>query len=88
MTQPNLRRLKQSTEEILSTLTPKDCPEDPVNWSDLHCTEAKSVVNDDGDEYLEVCIEEASPNSDNLRSLICQRLKDVGWDTVAVVLEW
>lgn len=85
---PNLQRLRTATEEILRSLGPEDCPNDPINWGDLHCTEAKLIVNDDGDECLEVLIEEASPSCSEIRKIVCERLALEEWKNVAVGTEW
>lgn len=61
---------------------------DAVNWADLSCVEAGFCVNDGGDEYYYVKIEEADPAAYHLREFISNWLKERGYDDVVVRTEW
>lgn len=84
----NLQRLRAASEDILRSLKPEDCPDDPINWSDLHCVEARLILSDSGREYTEVLISEASPSCGRLREIVRERLGIEEWKDVSVVTEW
>lgn len=84
----NLQRLRAATEEILRSLKTEECPDDPINWGDLHCVEARLIVSDSGREYLQVMISEASPSCNRLREIVRGRLGIEEWKDVSVVTEW
>ena len=88
MTQHSLKSLRSATEGILAALKPEDFPNEAINWADLHCTEAKFIANDDGVEYMEVSIEEASPECGELHKTVRLRLEEAGWKGVIAVTEW
>lgn len=85
----NLRRLEEDTETIISTLSPTDI-DGAINWGDLHCVEALLIMNKDGLEYYQVCIEEASPDNHDLHNAVYEQLvTKYGWlSTTEVVTEW
>lgn len=58
-----------------------------VNWADLHCVSAEYRLDNQGDEYFSVLIEEASPDADELIVFLTQVLKDNGY-TVEVETAW
>lgn len=86
--QSDLKRLRAATEEILLLLKPGDYPNEAINWADLHCVEARQIINDEGGEYLEVGIQEASPDCGKMPQAVRERLALQGWKDVSVVTEW
>jgi hypothetical protein len=85
----NLKRLKAETDRILKELDPKDFPGDCVNWGSLRCFSVEYAIDDDGDEWHTVFIEEAGPEGcEVFRGEVVRRLEGLGWSYTRVVTEW
>jgi len=85
-----LRKLREATNdaiEVVKERYPNGCL-GPVNWADLHCTEASSVATDEANQYLQVTIEEASPDAEIFKTAVGKELSDRGWTGVVVLTEW
>ena len=60
-----------------------------VNWADLQCVEAQSVVNQDGRTWCRVVIEEAGPEGcSGFRQFIRDELGAAGFPDVEVETAW
>ena len=91
MSTEQLKELRALTDQAIETARKtwkNNLLGDAVNWSGLHCAEACWIVNDDGEEYAQVRIEEASPNASRFQCAIRTELESVGWSDVSVVTEW
>ena len=88
MTIDELKKLRAATEDVIDTIIISDPPNWPVNWADLSCRQASWVVTDDGAEYAEVLIEEASPEAVEFRETVRCELARRGYPGVQVVTEW
>ena len=88
MTIDELKKLRAATEDVIDTIIISDPPNWPVNWADLSCRQAFWVVTDDGEEYAEVLIEEASPEAVEFCKTVCYELARRGYPGVLVVTEW
>jgi hypothetical protein len=82
-----LKRLCQATNEAIEKLQQAKIP-GAINWADLSCVEASSVTTDEGETYLQVTIEEASPAETGLQAAVAKDLEERGWPGVLVVTEW
>jgi hypothetical protein len=90
-THEHLIKLKEVTNEILEDLKENRALyriNDAVNWDDLSCTEATYVMNDAGDEYFNVIIEEADPNSYALCEFVRQELVERDYHLTYPICQW
>jgi hypothetical protein len=87
MTIDELKKLRATTDDVIGTIS-RDPPNWPVNWADLSCRQASWVVTDDGAEYAEVLIEEASPEAVEFRETIRYELARRGYPRVQVITGW
>lgn len=84
-----LKGLENEVETILQELQKdKQNIDGSINWADLHCVEAKWVIDQDGEERAEVLIEEVSPYEVVLGDRVRENLKDRGYGFVDIHLEW
>lgn len=83
-----LTKLRNDTDAVISEIEHGDPINEAINWADLRCVEARCVLTDQGDQYLEVIIEEASPDAAKLQDAIRGGLERKGWEGVVVVTEW
>jgi hypothetical protein len=88
MTTNELKKLLAATDEVIGAIESGDLVRGPVNWADLSCCQVSWVVTDDGSEYAEVLIEEASPEAVEFRETVRCELVRRGWPGVQVVTEW
>lgn len=85
----DLGRLRAATNDAIAVVSSSaQKPSGPVNWGDLHCRQASWVITDDGSEYPEVLIEEASPDATEFQSAVTAKLERSGWPGVNVVTAW
>ena len=85
----DLVKLKADTNEVLKEAKARKWNiNEAINWADLRCTQAAQVVTNEGDEYLEVQIEEAAPDCEHFKVFIGARLLEKGWAGIQVVTEW
>jgi hypothetical protein len=87
MTIDELKKLRAATDDVIGTIS-RDPPNWPVNWADLSCRQTSWIVTDDGAEYAEVLIEEASPEAFEFRETVRCELARRGYLGVQVVTEW
>lgn len=59
-----------------------------INWGDLSCTEARYSINERGEKFWTVIIEEASPDACDLHAFVMRYLHDRGFHGIEVVTEW
>ena len=85
----DLLYLREAAEEILAnTSIRSNAGRDPVNWADLHCVRAERAEDERGAIRYRVWIEEASPESPNLRAFVRYELEKRGFKDVEVMTEW
>jgi hypothetical protein len=84
-----LHRLKRDVDDICQALDPNQIG-GAVNWADLGAREVARVFDSDGNTWLRVVIEEASPGEDRLIVPVRDALKARGWDIdhIEVATEW
>lgn len=83
----HLGRLTQRTDVALCAAKQANTP-GAINWGDLRCVEACVSLDSSGDLYYQVSIEEAAPDSTELRQFVADALAAEGWGNVRVVTEW
>ena len=88
MTIDDLKKLRVVTNLVIGEVDCNDNHRGPVNWADLSCRQASWVVTDDGAEYAEVLIEEASPEAVEFRETIRYELARRGYPRVQVITGW
>lgn len=83
-----LRYYRAMANDVINGLDPHSL-DDPVKWTDLQCTESRHVINDNGDEWVQLVIEEAAPDSQELQTAILAgfRRKGVGVE-LEILTEW
>lgn len=95
MTQDEAKILQQQVNTILQRMTSENVPvRGAINWADLKCSavvECHSML--DGDNYVMVLIEEASPDATELQAFVKEQLDNAGFEArfgmpVAVETEW
>ena len=59
-----------------------------INWADLRCVEARYCLDEHGNEYYEVSIEEAAPSNVALYSFVVADLEERGHKNVVVGFDW
>ena len=89
MTVDELNKLRSRTDDVIGFVeSNSNRLSGAVNWGDLGCRQASWVVTDDGSEYAEVLIEEASPEAVEFRETVRRELARRGYPGVQVVTEW
>ncbi len=91
MTDPiidRLKRLRADCEAGLDVLKQKQEIGGAINWADLHCHSACSVIDDEAITWYEVIISEAAPDSYELHGWMRTWLTQRGWPVVEVRTEW
>lgn len=89
----DLKKLKEDTNRALEIVSEGEEHYEAVNYGDLRCSETRYIINDEGETYYEVIIDEASPVAYEFRRAVCDVLFDVlGYDitkdTIEVITEW
>lgn len=89
----DLKKLKEDTNKALEMVSGAEEYYEDVNYGDLRCSEVRYILNDDGEEYYEVIIDEVSPTAYEFRKAVYDVLFDVlGYDvvknTIEVITEW
>ena len=89
----DLKKLKEDTNKALEIVSGAEEHYEDVNYGDLRCSETRYIVNDDGEEYYEVIIDEVSPCAYEFRNAVRDVLFDVlGYDItkdeIEVITEW
>jgi hypothetical protein len=87
MTTEQLKALRRDTDRAIELQRGQGIS-GAVNWADLHCVEAEWIVNDDGEEYAQVRIEEASETAVLFQRAVQIELERLGWPDVSIVTEW
>lgn len=83
-----LKKLSFEVDVIISELDPQAIA-GAINWGDLGCAEAWYAINDQGEEWFRVRIEEADPVNPALINAVGRGLSARGWpDNVEVRCEW
>jgi hypothetical protein len=88
MTTDELGKLKQATNDAIGVMQPSGFSDEAINWGDLGCVESSYVLNDSGENYCEVLIEEAAPDCAEFQAAIQLELGKRGWPYVRVRTEW
>ncbi len=83
-----LKALKAAANEVIEAIDFDKWTGGAVNCADLRCVEASECKSDEGREWLEVLIEEASPDCTELQSLVRDHLIERGFGEVTVRTEW
>lgn len=82
-------KLRLAVEDALEEARKKKAAiQDAVNWGDLRCSSIEKVVNEQGDEYYRVWIEEVAPDAARFKEFIYQHLLSKGFMEVLVNTEW
>lgn len=87
MMEARLRMLRITTQRVLDEWKPCDRTKDAVNWADLNVVEVAWVQTEDR-SYLQVTVDEVSPDAAEFQESLIQRLAAQGWPDVEVVTEW
>lgn len=90
MTTPNeLTKLYDATSRILAELVASDVRiEGAINWGNLYCACVVACLNNDGETWNEVHINEASPAAYKLSQYVSGKLAEAGFPDVVVKTEW
>ena len=84
-----LQRLRAATDAALTAaFAHREDIGGAVNWADLRCLEARVFTSDDGETGLQVFIEEAAPDAQELQEFVGEHLRQAGFLVVEVVTEW
>ena len=84
-----LIKLQDLTNKIIDELQKeKDAFHEAINWGNLYCIEASFCINQEGFEYYNVLIHEASPSAMMFRDEISGRLMKNLHEVVMVQTEW
>jgi hypothetical protein len=59
-----------------------------INWGDLCCVAAEFIVDQEGNQRVQVRIEEAAPDYGEFHEFIAKRLEENGFGNVTVLTEW
>ena len=69
-----LKKLQDLTNKIIDELQKKkDTFDEAINWGDLSCVEASYIIDQNGCEYYQVLICEASPDATMFKDEIYKR---------------
>lgn len=94
MTDDYLNRLYACTNDAIKAVELAadqgrfDTRHEAVNWADLGCVAAERIVNNFGQTYCRVVIEEVSPGANKFCKFISDYLKEHGFADIEVSLEW
>lgn len=91
MTTDDLKRLRADAEKIVGDLCQRRNEfKEPINWDDLHCTEARMVTTDSGKTWAEIVVSEAATPDycTQFCNAVQARLAEAGWPDVQVRMEW
>lgn len=86
----NRKGLLVFVDTILRTAKPEDI-KGAINWGDLHCTDVQLVTSVDDASYINIIIEEASPDgNDELKEYVLKKVSEFypGLLDVYVETEW
>lgn len=86
-----LEKLRHDVQVIIESIAEKnksDYSDEAINWADLICVETSKVMNNYGNVYYRVLIEEAAPACPNLQLAIQEELAELGYDNVCVDTAW
>jgi len=59
-----------------------------VNWGDLACRQAGAGIDDWGNPFTAVWVEEVAPDNPGFQAAVTAGLADLGWPSVQVYTEW
>lgn len=83
-----LKDLRVYTDIVLNKLyNERHDIDGAINWADLRCIEANKCISEDGDQYYEVLVSEASPDNYRFQTLVQQELEKMGYKAV-IRTEW
>ena len=91
MTTEQLKALRAATNEIiaeLKALPTREKPEGAINWARVRCSQAEYSIDDDGDKRYTVFIDDADTSACQLHDRLSSLLKEAGFPSVRVLLEW
>jgi len=84
-----LKELQDITDKIIEELQKeKNAFNEAINWGDLSCKEASFCINQNGFEYYDVLICEASPDAIKFQNEVYDRLLAIWNIPVIVQTEW
>lgn len=83
-------RLISDTNIIISVYIAdlEDHPIEALNAADLGCRSVRFCIDDRGNHWQEVVIEEADPNCMSFNTYVTNRLRDMGYKNAHSVTEW
>lgn len=89
MNRNQLRELRAVAEDAVSAAKDRmNEIEGAINWSDLHCIEARSWMNENGGSGLTIYVEECDPAAYQLQKFITDHIRDRAGISVDVELSW
>lgn len=91
MNQSQLKQLRIATDNAIAIVAErKPRVAGAINWADLSCHQAALIITTDkGQTYVEVTIEEASPEAaGEFREAVAKELAKAGWLNISVLTEW
>ena len=85
-----LKELRDETDEAIKKAQQLrgELDDEPINWADLSCYSAEYAIDDEGEGYYRVYIEEAGPSCPKFHAFIAERLCEAGFQNVEVITEW
>lgn len=85
----NLKALREAADKACEeAFTKRKEFHEAINWGDLGCISARYIVDDEGNEFYQVIIDEAAPECSKFHGFICEWLCIAGFPDVEVLTEW